>query len=280
MAVSAVAAAVDHAFFCIRRDLERAGFEFIKCPQVILFIEIRFASHRLIFLKFPVTIRQQLPIAERFDVRIFFLTGRAVAGKRIDIDTGCYDRVDDVRHFVNIRAGDGRHHDRADACAVDAADFLERDVEAARLSEPVVCLAHAVDRELIFLAAAFFQPPTDFIRKMKGIAQNREGDMMLFEQRKQLPEVRVQNRVAAGVSAGLSPAPQAEPQAAGFSPGLSEAPHAEPHAAVGFSVAILLHPNKFASAIMFYLHVSFLFTSLLYRWEGQKKSTHKSITQS
>ena len=42
------------------------------------------------------------------------------------------------------------------------------------------------------------QPPTDFIRKMKGIAQNREGDMMLFEQRKQLPEVRVQNRVAAG----------------------------------------------------------------------------------
>ena len=76
---------------------------------------------------------------------------------------------------------------------------------------------------------------------------------------------------AAGVSAGLSPAPQAEPQAAGFSPGLSEAPHAEPHAAVGFSVAILLHPNKFAS---------FLFTSLLYRWEGQKKSTHKSITQS
>jgi hypothetical protein len=50
----------------------------------------------------------------------------------------------------------------------------------------------------------------------------------------------------------LSPAPQAEPQAAGFSSGLSPAPQAEPQAA-DFS----LQPAKFESAIFHYLHFVF-----------------------
>ena len=47
----------------------------------------------------------------------------------------------------------------------------------------------------------------------------------------------------------LSPAPQAEPQAAGFSSGLSPAPQAEPQAAAGLVSIFLLQPNRFESAI-------------------------------
>ena len=47
---------------------------------------------------------------------------------------------------------------------------------------------------------------------------------------------------AAGFSSGLSPAPQAEPHAAGFSAALSPAPHADPHAA-GFSAALSPAPH-------------------------------------
>ena len=47
---------------------------------------------------------------------------------------------------------------------------------------------------------------------------------------------------AAGFSSGLSPAPQAEPQAAGFSSGLSPAPQAEPQAA-GFSSGLSPAPQ-------------------------------------
>jgi TctA family transporter len=49
---------------------------------------------------------------------------------------------------------------------------------------------------------------------------------------------------ATGASAGLSPAPQALPQAAGFSAGA-----AAPQAAVGASAVFLFHPNRLKSAI-------------------------------
>jgi hypothetical protein len=63
---------------------------------------------------------------------------------------------------------------------------------------------------------------------------------------------------AAGFSAGLSAAPHALPHAAGFSAGLSDAPHAAgfslaPHAAAGACSVFRVHPNKFESAIIFYL---------------------------
>jgi hypothetical protein len=65
---------------------------------------------------------------------------------------------------------------------------------------------------------------------------------------------------AAGASAGLSEAPQAAgasaglseaPQAAGASAGLSEAPQAVPQPVDAVSSAILFHPNKFESAIIY-----------------------------
>jgi hypothetical protein len=65
---------------------------------------------------------------------------------------------------------------------------------------------------------------------------------------------------AAGFSSGLSEAPHA----AGFSSGLSVAPHAVPHPEAGVCSAILLHPNKFESAILFsFLRCILRITSLI-----------------
>jgi hypothetical protein len=66
---------------------------------------------------------------------------------------------------------------------------------------------------------------------------------------------------AAGAVFGLSEAPQAAgvsagaaaPQAAGASAGLSEEPQELPHAAAGAEAAFLFHPKRFISAIIVYL---------------------------
>ena len=56
---------------------------------------------------------------------------------------------------------------------------------------------HAVKGELVFLTPVFFQPPAYFIIQMKGIAKNRKGDILLFQKSQQLPEIRMQDRIAA-----------------------------------------------------------------------------------
>ena len=58
---------------------------------------------------------------------------------------------------------------------------------------------------------------------------------------------------AAGFSTGLSPAPQAEPQAAGFSAGLSAAPQA----VAGAEAAFLFQPKRSERAIVVYLQILF-----------------------
>jgi len=71
---------------------------------------------------------------------------------------------------------------------------------------------------------------------------------------------------AAGFSSGLSAVPQAAgassaaPQAAGASAGLSDAPQAEPQAE---AASFLFHPNRLESAIVFYLHFWILRTFCL-----------------
>ena len=74
---------------------------------------------------------------------------------------------------------------------------------------------------------------------MEGIAQNGKGDVPLFHQPQQPPEVRVQNGVAASDIEIR--------QAAGFSSGFSEAPQAEPQAEATFSS---VHPARLESAIV------------------------------
>lgn len=198
MTVSAVASAVNHSFFHSFRNLECAGFIFVQRPEVILLVKIGLAASRLILLELFVTGFQQFAVTQRFDTYILFLAGRAVAGKGEDIGSCLDHRVNDIRYFVDVGAGYRSHDHAADTRTVDAADFLQGNVEAARLAEPVVGLAHAVQRELVFFAAEVFQPAADLVGQMEGIAQDGEGDAVLLHQGQQLPEIRVQDGVAAG----------------------------------------------------------------------------------
>ena len=62
VAVAAVAAALNHAFLRIFRDLKCLGFIFIQRPEMILLIEISLAALRFIFLKLLVTHLKKLAI--------------------------------------------------------------------------------------------------------------------------------------------------------------------------------------------------------------------------
>ena len=75
---------------------------------------------------------------------------------------------------------------------------MQGDVKAARLAEPVVGLTHPVQGKLIFLAAVFLQPAADLIVQVEGVAQDGEGNAMLFHESQQLPEIGMQDGVAAG----------------------------------------------------------------------------------
>lgn len=69
---------------------------------------------------------------------------------------------------------------------------------AARLAEPVMSLTHPVQGKLVFFAAVFFQPAADLVVQVERVAQDSEGNAMLFHKGQQLPEIRVQDGVAAG----------------------------------------------------------------------------------
>lgn len=84
---------------------------------------------------------------------------------------------------------------------------------------------------------------------------------------------------AAGFSSGLSEAPQADPQAVGFSAGSSAAPQADPQAEATFSS---FHPAKLERAIVLYLpfrfrkHLSPVIASI--KRFSHSTSTHNFVT--
>ena len=198
VAVAAVAAAVDHTVLHGFGDFECPGFVLVQRPQVIFLIKVGLAACGLIFLEFLVAVSEQLAVAQRLDAHILFLAGGAVTGEGKDIHTCCHNSVDDAGDLVNVRAGNGGHHHGANARPIDAADLLQRNIKAAGLAEPVVGFTQAVNGKLIFFAAVVFQAAADFIRQVEGVAQNGEGDVVFRHQSQQLPEIRVQNGVAAG----------------------------------------------------------------------------------
>ena len=58
--------------------------------------------------------------------------------------------------------------------------------------------AHTVKGKLIFLAAVFFQPAADLIVQVEGVAQDGEGNAVLFHESQQLPKIGMQDGIAAG----------------------------------------------------------------------------------
>ena len=59
-------------------------------------------------------------------------------------------------------------------------------------------LSEAVQGKLVFLAAVVFQFPAHLVVQMKGIAHDGKRDLVLLEKLQQPPEIRMQDRVAAG----------------------------------------------------------------------------------
>ena len=59
-------------------------------------------------------------------------------------------------------------------------------------------LPQTVQGKLILLTAERFQFPADLVIQVKGISHDREWDMVFMKQLQQPPEVRVQDRIAAG----------------------------------------------------------------------------------
>ena len=165
---------------------------------MIFFIEEGFTALRFIFLEFPITFGKQFPITYRFDPDVLFIAGGAVAGKSENIGPIFNDRIDDVGDFVDVRPGYGSHDYRTDAGVSDTGNLIQRAVEGSGLAEPVVRFTYPVNRQLIFLASERLQSAADLVVQMERIAENSKGDIVLFQQFQQLPEIRVKDRVAPG----------------------------------------------------------------------------------
>ena len=59
-------------------------------------------------------------------------------------------------------------------------------------------LPQTVQGKLIFLTAKRFQFPAELVIQVKGVSHDREWYMVFMKQFQQTPEVRVQDRIAAG----------------------------------------------------------------------------------
>ena len=214
----------------------------VQGPQVVLLVEIGLTARGLVCFELPVAVGQELPVAQGLDAHIFLPAGGAVAGKGVHVRPVGHHRVDELWDLVDVDTGHGGHNHRPDTGLFDAGDFLQGAVKAARLAEPVVGLPQAVQGELVLLTAVLLQPPAHFVVQVEGVAQNGEGDLIFLHQPQQVPKAGVQDGVAPGeVEVG---------QAAGFSSGLSPAPQAAPQAEEAFSSPLPLQPNRSFNAIL------------------------------
>ena len=158
---------------------------------MIFLIEICLAAGFFVFAEFAVALFEETAVALRGYAYIFLVSRRAVAGKGKDIGFVLDSRVDDVRYLIYIDTGYGGHYDAADTGTLDTSDLLQSGVEAARFSEPVVGLPHAVQRKLILLTAVFFELLTYPVVEMERISHYGERNLMFLHKGKKLPEIRM-----------------------------------------------------------------------------------------
>ena len=156
MAVTAVAAAVNHPVLRPFGDFERPGFIFIQRPEVVFFVEVGFTARRLIRLEFFIAEGQQFSVLLGRHAGVLFLAGGAVAGKGKHIHAVFYHSVYDVRDFLDVCSRYGGHNHAADTGVFDAGDFFKSAVKRTGLTKPVMCFTHTIQRELVFLTAIGF----------------------------------------------------------------------------------------------------------------------------
>lgn len=88
--------------------------------------------------------------------RLFFFAGRTIPGKCEHLCLILYHRVNNIRHFINISAGNCCHNDAAYSRPVDSANLLKSYIKASRFTEPVMSLPHSVQGKLVFFTSIFF----------------------------------------------------------------------------------------------------------------------------
>jgi hypothetical protein len=196
--VATVAATVDHAFLYILWNLKGSGLIFIQGPKMILLVEISLAASGFIVLELLIADGKQLSVFLGCHGGIQISAAGNVAGKRKDIHTGPHYLVNNARNLHTVRLGHRGHDHAADPRSIDASDLLQGTVEGARLAEPVMGLPQAVQGQLILLAAILLEPLAHLVIQMKWVSENGEGDLMGFQKRKELPEIRMQNGVSTG----------------------------------------------------------------------------------
>lgn len=186
MRLRAMATVVNRRFINFFRQPEKSFFIEEQFPQVVLQSEGR--AFVFVFFKFPPYLFQKGPIFFRSQMCGFFPRCRAIAGKVKAVGPVFYNRIDNVRQFIFVGAGDSGHYRRLDAVASQHSDFLNRRVKRTGLSYHVVRFAHPVDRELISLASKHVKPFADLIIQMKRIAENGEPDAVFMQVFKDIPE--------------------------------------------------------------------------------------------
>ena len=129
MTVSAIATAVNHSLPSSGGNFKPPEFVFIKRPQVILAIEIRIATARLVLVEFSIANLEQTTISFGLNADRLLITRRTISRKRINIYVVFDDLIDQRGNFIDVSARDRRHNDRTNTRAIDADDLFERRIE-------------------------------------------------------------------------------------------------------------------------------------------------------
>lgn len=185
---------VDRIHIAIHGNLEQPLFIEIESPQVILQIEYRRTVLMLLKL-LPDTV-EKLPVLLGGYTGALLPGCRAIAPEGKDVDALFHNEIDNVGNLIDICARHGGHHRNADTVAPQYIDGLQRRVKRTRLTDQVVGVSHAVDRQLILPTTRLPETPAYPVGDMKRIAEYRKRDIAPMQQVENVPHTTVEQRVA------------------------------------------------------------------------------------
>ena len=181
MTSAAVASAVHHTLFGVIGDGELSCFVFIERPEVVFLIEIGLTAFRIILLELLVAGRKQAAVLLRRHTRFKVAAARHITGEGKNICARFDHRIDNSRDLAHIGFGNRRHDHRTDTRFIDTFYLFERAVVGAGLTEPIVRVTQAVERELILFTAEPLQFPAHLVVEVERIAEDRELNVVIVK---------------------------------------------------------------------------------------------------
>ncbi len=179
VAVAAVAAVVDSVGITVGWYAEEPFFIEEESPQVIL--EVERSAGVLVLLELAPHRAEKVAILIRRYAGRLLIGGGAVSTESKYADPFLYYEVNDLRYLSYIGAGYGGHHGYSQVSAAQCVDCIQGGVEGAGSAYGVVCVAHTVDRQLIFHASVVFKASAHLIGDVKGIAEYGEWNIAILE---------------------------------------------------------------------------------------------------